>query len=61
MPFLRSAALIGFLGIKVKDYLRGFAPKKKDKTPLGWLWLSQVTEKFMGVVEAKSSHRLVGP
>lgn len=61
MPFLRSAALIGFLGIKVKDYLRGFAPKKKDKTPLGWLWLSQVTEKFMGVMESEPSYLAVVP
>ena len=29
-----------------------FDVKKRDKTPPSWFWFSQVTEKFMGVVEA---------
>ena len=29
-----------------------FALKERDKTPLGGLWFSQVTKKFMGVMEA---------
>ena len=55
MLFLSLAALIEFVGIKVKMLHESFAPKKRDKTPPSWLWLSLVTEKFMGVVEAKSS------
>ena len=38
-----------------------FAPKKRDKTPPGGLQLSQVTEKFTGMVEAESSYRAVVP
>ena len=55
MLFLSLAALIEFVGIKEKMLHESFAPKKRDKTPPSWLWLSLVTEKFMGVMEAKSS------
>ena len=39
-----------------------FVPKERDKTPPGQLQFSQMTEKFIGVVEAESytmwwSHR----
>ena len=61
MLFLNSAALIKFVGIKVKILHESFAPKKRDKTPPGGLRLSQVTEKFTGVVEAESSYYAVVP
>ena len=49
MPFLTLAALIEFVGIKVKVLHESiFAPKKRDKTPPGRLWFSLVTEKFNG-------------
>ena len=50
MLFLSSAALIEFVGIKVKVY-ESFALKKRDKASTGQLWFSQVTERFMGVVK----------
>lgn len=40
--------------------MRVFALKKRDKTP-GQLWLSQVTEKLIGVMEAKFSYHAVVP
>ena len=51
MLFLSSAALIEFVGIKVKVY-ESFALKKRDKTPPGWFRFSQVTEKFTRVLES---------
>ena len=38
-----------------------FALKKRDKTPPGRLWFSQVTKKFMGVMEAESSYHAMVP
>ena len=61
MLCLNSAALIEFVGIKVKIFHESFAPKKRDKTPPSQLRLSQVTENFTGVVEAESSYRAVVP
>ena len=61
MLFLSSAALIEFVKIKVKILHESFAPKKGHKTPPGLFWLSQVTEKFTGVVEAESSCHAVIP
>ena len=56
MIFLNSAALIEFVGTKVKTLHESFSPKKRDNTPPCRLWLSQATEKFTGVVEAESSY-----
>ena len=61
MLFLSSAALIEFVRIEMKILHESFAPKKRDKTPPGGLQLSQVTEKFTGMVEAESSYRAVVP
>ena len=44
----------------MKRIYESFALKKKDKTPLGQFWLSEVTKKFLEVMEASSlwwSHR----
>ena len=41
-----------FVRIKVRKIYESFALKKRDKAPPGWFWFSQVTEKFVGVVEA---------
>ena len=50
--FLNSAVFIEFVGIKVRKVHESFAPKRRDRTPPGQLWFSQVTEKFTGVAEA---------
>ena len=38
-----------------------FVSKERDKTPPGQLQFSQVTEKFIGVVEAESLYHVVVP
>ena len=52
MLFLNSAAIIEFVRKKVNISHERLAPKKRDKTPPGWFWFSQMTEKCTGVVEA---------
>ena len=61
MLFLKSAALIEFVRIKVKILHESFALKKRDKFSPGRLLLSQATEKFTGVVEAEASYHAVVP
>ena len=51
-----------FIGIEVKVFHESVCSKNKDKSPPGQVLVSQVTEKFMGVVEAgthtmQCSHR----
>ena len=45
----------------MREIHESFALKKRDKTPPGRFQFSQVTEKFMGMVEAYSSYRAVVP
>ena len=61
MLFLKLAALIELVRIKVKILHESFALKKRDKVPPGRLLLSQATEKFTGVVNAESSYCAVVP
>jgi len=55
------SVFIEFVRIKVRKIHESFAPKKRDKTPSSQLWLSQVIEKPMAVVEAWSSYFAVVP
>jgi hypothetical protein len=45
-------AIIEFVRVKVRKINESFALKKRDETPPGQFWFSQVTEKFTAVVEA---------
>ena len=54
------AALIEFVGIKVK-ICESFCSEERGQDFSLWLQLSQVTEKFTGVVEAESSYHTEVP
>jgi len=49
---LNLTAIIEFVRVKVRKIHESCALKKRDKTPPGWFWFSQMTEKCTGVVEA---------
>ena len=49
---LNLTAIIEFVRIKMRKIHESFALNKRDKTPPGQFCFSQMTEKFMGVMEA---------
>ena len=49
--FLSLAAFTEFVGIKVRRIHDSFAPKKRGKSPCSQPQFSQVTEKFIEVVQ----------
>ena len=50
--FLNWTAIIEYDRVKVRKIHESFALNKRDKTPPGQFCFSQMTEKFMGVMEA---------